>query len=523
MTLLERLGVQPRPFRALLRTFVALDLRGQFYGMATGAKAGEAVSPLYWVVGQMLTVSLLLSAIMQGRVEAWFYAFASLSATAVMVFSAVVVEFQEAAFDPRDVTVVGHRPVSSRTWSLARLLNLSIYVALIGVAMTLFPTGMGLGLRDTGVGWLWAFPWANAVVAVGTASLALIVYASGSVAGPGENLKKLAAWVQILAIMALFYGGQLMLRDGSGGIGLLPLHMEPWTAYIPTLPLGRAVAAGSVQPLAIGTAVSGLLAAGALSALRRAWERVSRVRASDREVALSPPPRAGTLSTAITERLLGGRRAAAVYALTRAVLARDSELRARIVTVLAMPAAAAVLGPLTEQYAVPSTRSAEGVLPIATIALLGSTVPTAVHALRFSKDHRAAWRLAEVWDLGARSGARWALLRWLYLPFVLVHAAICAWLWADPLAALVHGLAGFAVVDLASRLAARSLWRQPILSRPGVRGGTLGGAITVVAGIGAVSSVLAGLWFAAAPWSLAVVGFALAVLAGGAALDRRPL
>ncbi|TNE85995.1 MAG: hypothetical protein EP330_23965 [Deltaproteobacteria bacterium] len=518
--LLRWLGVQPRPFRALLRTFVALDLRGQFYGLATGAKAGELVSPLYWVVGQMLTVSLLLTALMQGRVEAWFYAFASLSATAVMVFSAVVVEFQEAAFDPKDITVVGHRPVSSRTWSLARGLNLSLYVALIGVAMTLFPTGMGLGLRDTEVRWLWLFPWANAVVAVGTAALALTVYASGSVAGPGENLKKVAAWVQILAIMALFYGGQLMLRDGSGGIGLVPLHLDPWVSYVPTLPLGHAVADGALRPLFLGTSVSTLLTVVAWAALRRAWERVSRVRSTDREVRVSAPPRAGTLSRPLVARLLGGRRPAAVHALVRTVLARDSELRARLVTVLAMPAAAAVLGPLTAQYAPPSQQSTTSVLPLATVALLASTLPTAMHALKASRDHRAAWRLAEVWGPSGRSGARTALLSWLYWPFVLAHAGLCAWWWSAPVEAALHGLVGLALLDFVSRLAAHSLWVRPILSVPPVRGGTLGGALGVVAGVGALASVLGGLWFAVAPWPLATAGFAALLAVAGQFVDR---
>ena len=60
--MLRLLGVEPRAFLALVRAFILMDLRGQHYAAATASRAMYMLSPLFIVVGQLLTASALLTA-----------------------------------------------------------------------------------------------------------------------------------------------------------------------------------------------------------------------------------------------------------------------------------------------------------------------------------------------------------------------------------------------------------------------------------------------------------------------------
>jgi hypothetical protein len=509
-------GVQPRPFLALLRTYLTLDLRGQFYGEATNVAAGELVSPLYWVVGQFLTVSLLLSAVLQARVDAGFYAFAHLSVAALLVFSAVVVEFHEAAFDPADLEVVGHRPVTARTWSLARLTNLGLYVGLMTAALTLFPTFMGAALRDTGPAWLVVYPLASAAATTSAAAVALLLYTSTSFGAALGGVRRLAAWVQIVAILVLFYGGQLMLRDASGDLEVLAYAPPAWVRWLPTWWLGQGVGTAPDRVL-LGLIAAAGLGGVALLRLSAAWASVTRVRPAQPVIEHR------------SERLVGpwvalaarSRREAAVLALALKAMARDGELRTRQLTTLALPATTVAIGLVTGEYGDPRGGLAPAsTLPVVTSVLLAAAVPQALHQLTVSRDHRASWWLSRGWGPAERAGARKAVLAWVVAPLWLAHALLLVWLWGPVSAAWAAGF-GWLLAELAGRLGARSLLARPILREPPRLGGSHGGsAMWVVGGVGAAVSVAGGAWALVASSPVGSVGLLVALIVACASVER---
>ncbi len=227
----DRARAERRAFRGLVAAFIKLDLRGEHYGQATRARAKEAIPALFWVVGQMLAASALLTAILFARVDVWFFAFASLSALAFLIVSAVITEFHEAVFDPRDVGVLGHRPISPRTYASARFANLLLYVAFMALALTIFPAITGAGLRDAGILYVPAYLLAAACVATIAAALTVIGY---TVVGAGSDLdgaKTAMAWTQIVLILVLFYAGQLMLRDATGGLEMFAAQPPAWIGW----------------------------------------------------------------------------------------------------------------------------------------------------------------------------------------------------------------------------------------------------------------------------------------------------
>ena len=150
VALLAACGIEPRGFLALLRALVLMDLRGQHFGRATATQPHFLVSPLFWVVGQCLFISALASLLLFCRVDVFFFAFANLALSMLLIASTLLVEFHEVVLDPQDLDVIGHRPIAPRTYAAARFANLLWYVALMYLALNLFPFLLGNGLPDAG-------------------------------------------------------------------------------------------------------------------------------------------------------------------------------------------------------------------------------------------------------------------------------------------------------------------------------------------------------------------------------------
>src|SRR4051812_43625265 len=154
---LGRLGISVRPFRALLRAYILMDFRSQQFGRATASKPKDLITPLFWVIGQYLLLSVIACAVLFARVEAFFFAMVNLGVSMLVIGTSLIVEFNEVVLDAEDLNVIGHQPVPLRTYSAARMTNLLGYVLLMTVALNLFPAIIGLGLRETGWAYLPAY------------------------------------------------------------------------------------------------------------------------------------------------------------------------------------------------------------------------------------------------------------------------------------------------------------------------------------------------------------------------------
>lgn len=527
--LLLRLGLQPRPLRGLVAAFLRLDLRGLHYGAATGAKASEVIPPLYWVIGQMLAASALLTTILFMRVEAGVFAAVGLTAALLLVLSAVLVEFHEAALDPRDPEVLGHRPITGRTYAAARSLNLAVYVGLMGLALTVFPLVMGAVQRDAGPLWVPAYLLASALAAAAGAALGVLVH--GAV---GEGAKQLLAWVQIALVLVGFYGGQLLLRKGAGSIELLAARPPGWAEAVPTVWLGRAVAELSQGlapgPLArLGLAALGTLAllALALGLLAIGWRGVARAR-GQASPAVAPPARPGTLASGLAALLCGGRTPgagrirAAAFALAWAHLARDPALALRTWPHLTLGATALALALFTGQCGDPLAGQ-PAVLPAAALALFAGAAPAVLHALRAGRDPEAAWllRAAPLRDPGALvEGVRRAALARVFVPALLLAGLVVAWAWRDALHALAWTAVALLLVDLASRVSAPEALGGLPFAGTAAKGGGSSPLPVVSAAVLAGAALLASGWTALAGSWPGRIGGAVGLVAAWTLLSR---
>lgn len=487
-----------------MRAFVLSELRAQQYGEATGAKPGALIAPLTWVVMQLLTMSLLLCLALFVRVSPGFFAAANLLLCFVSVFSAVVVEFHEAALHPADRTVLGWRPLDRRTYAAARGTTLLGYVALVTACLTVLPAVVGAGQWAAGPWWIPLYVGASCAVGATAAALVLVLHLALGAGPVLDGLRTALSWIQIIGVMVGVYGGQLMLRDGTGNVEMFAARPPPWFDALPSTWLGDAVAAGSGAPAvalpalaaAVGVAVATSMLGGGL--LARAWgalhDGTRRGALRGRAATLK-----GTLGAPLMVRLAGGRQAHAAFWLAGAMLRRDRELLNRSLPALATGAAAVILGLATDQFGDPlnpATPLALRALPIAAVALIASAVPSLLHNALYSRDHAAGWRLRAAplpSPAMLADGLRRAMLLYVAVPSVLGVGLVAAWRWDAPLHALLWTGMTLLTVDGVARLLLPTVVRDVPFSRPAARGVALGPIAIPLAGAAAVASLVAGL------------------------------
>lgn len=438
-TVLRLAGVDPRGFIALTRAMILMDLRGQHYAAATASKPKYVLSPLVIVVGQWLATSLLTCALLFARVDVFFFAFANLAVGMVLMAAAVVVEFQEVVSDPADLAVLGPRPIAPRTYAAARFANLLFYFGLMYLSLHLVPAIVGAGLRDAG-------PWyAAAYVAVSlcgslTLTAALVLASVG-----GRALRQVLSWAQIASILVVFYGGQLVLRDGTAALQVWAAFPPAWVDYLPPAWLARVVERAAVAPDA--TLWPRFLGAAGVAALAcaAAVARLSRVYASVRPVEVAVP-RARPMAPSRLGGLRGwagrGPEERVGYWLGVTFLRRDPGLTVRclatFVPAVVVLAAGLTVGPYPDPGRGPDPAAA---LPVLAFFLVPAAAPALVHNLGYARAGGGGWALRAApvaAPLGLGLGAAKAVFVWTVLPLCGAAGAASAVAWGAPLSAALH-------------------------------------------------------------------------------------
>jgi len=534
--LAERLGIRPRPFRALMRAWLLMSLRSQHFARATGAKPGEPLPPLVWVVGQYVLAGGFLSAALFARVDVWTFAFCGLATSMLLIATAMVVELQESVLAPGDALVVGHRPVPGRTYAAARLLNLGFYLTLLTVAANIFPAILGAALRDAGPWYLPAYLLAAAAGSCAVAA-AVILLAARSGKAPGADLRDLLAWTQIVLLVLIFYGAQWMLRDDRHRLLRFFAHPPAWLAWLPPAWLADFVAmaaGGKTAPALRGAAalaiVAGLAVVLVLARLARVYAWGPHASRSHPAGSLGDPkdlgggkvrpPRSFRLAR-LALRMTparSGRPQRALLALCLTMLRRDSDLRLRTLPPLATVVAVVAFGLATGQLASPFTGTpATAALSLAAVQLVVLAVPVMLHNLQSSRDHQASWLLAVApRPRVAARAARAAVCYGIALPVLAVLSGVLAWAWRSPVQAALHGLFAWIEVLAVSWGTLAAVRFELPFSRPVTVGGASGGSEMApwLAAVAAAALLLGAgeLWAASAPWRLAAYGGLLAAL-----------
>jgi hypothetical protein len=514
-SLLVRVGIEPERFRALVRALLLMDLRNQAYTRATATKRYHVITPLFWVVGQCLTVSAVTSLVLFTRVDCFCFALTGLATSMLVLAATVVVEYHEIVLDPRDVEIIGVRPITLKTYVAARFANLLFYLTLMFLALNLFPMILGAGLRDAGL--YYAPAYLTAALAGNAVVVAVVVGLLSLGSGPEglKSLKELLAWTQIVLILVVGYGAQLLLRDQAHALEVWAAFPPRWLDALPPAWLARFVAeATGARLLAMAPVLIAVAGAAAAATIWRLLRLYRGMHEACRSVVSRPmpPERVGSLATPLDRLWARDREERVGYWLGKTMLARDSELKIRCLLPLNMALAVVIVGLAAGQFADP-LRIDEArliVLPVLSIYLIALAVPPILYNLSFSRNFAAAWVMTTApldHPAGLALGMCKAVFLRVVLPLCALWAIVALAAWRDPASALLHAALAAGLSWLLGLVALVLIVRDPPLSSPVVLGGSIGPLALPMAALTSVALIAVALHcrFAAEPlfWLIA--------------------
>jgi len=220
---IEGAGVDYDQWRALVRTGLRLDFRRPALDIRRRTRAERG--PIGTLIGSLLLY--LVSGVFFG-VLALFVKDLLVAGTLVMsavmflVAATILVEFHSVVISPDDHAVLGHLPISSRTYFAARLANLLFYVLILATALGLpsmvaffFAAGVNPLIGVAGI--------LGIYLAAVTVAMAMVgLYAGLLHLVSPARLKRVLTYVQIALSMAV-YGSylflpQIMTREALAGL-----------------------------------------------------------------------------------------------------------------------------------------------------------------------------------------------------------------------------------------------------------------------------------------------------------------
>lgn len=439
--------------RAQLLALVSVWLRRDMHlggGRGAGLAGVFVMSSLFLLLGTLGACAMVFAGVPRFAFTTLGLLFGSMPSA-----MAVITDFGVTAIDLSDQDVVGHRPVSDRTYLAARMATVAFYALLVGIPAQL-PYALGGLLAPDSTN---LFPIAYLAVACGviaaTVSAVVLLYATISRTFGPKRLANLVLLVQLFSVSLFFIGGP-MIGPTTALLARLDLSDVP---YLRLLPFAWGAAA---VDLLLGTtdvrtfALAALFGASLAALLVLLPRRLSLgyVDALSRQLAAAsgerpPAPRRGRLAPLT----LAG------FSLARAAL-RDPQTRLRVVPTLVLPVIYAVLMVALGHAGDPLgrggfLRTLSGLMPAGLLAVgpAGYLIAT-----EFSSSWRAAWIfVATPVDRPGliQRGVKLAALR-TFLPGLLVYGAVIAIAWPlahvavvllDVLCAAVMsvGVASFAV------------------------------------------------------------------------------
>jgi hypothetical protein len=200
--------------------------------------------------------------------DIFFGALVAMSYTMFVVSTTVLLDYNSAVTSPDDYSILGFRPISSRTYFAAKLANVLIYTTAMTTVLAYLPTVSFFLKYGVAAGFAGLAAFYACSVTVALAILSGYAWLMGAV-GP-DRLKRLLSVLQLI-LSFFIYGGFFMLRAvmTNGALGGFQLTRSWWLSLYPAswfasyLELAMGVhPAVTIVPAALSVAAMIALAAG---------------------------------------------------------------------------------------------------------------------------------------------------------------------------------------------------------------------------------------------------------------------
>lgn len=457
---LARYDIDARQLATLVGIYLKQDLRG--------GRAFMQFSAREYVRGNLALLMLLGMYVFTGfimgmmvfvtDIDVLHFSIVIHTFTLLIVALAILAESGNVIFNESEADILGHLPISSRTYFAAKVLNLFLFTSLLAAAANLFPAIFG--------GWAaganFLFIPAHALAALLDALLAtaLIVTSYGILMRmvSRERFDSIISYSQIILVLVFMFGFQIMPRvmdiqimQLARGFRWYYLLFPPaWFAGVTLVLIGKP----HIYGLALaGIGLTALVVLGQLAIRKVGSDYSSFVarlthREGKAERRARPLPTTRGLGDRLKSVWLARTAERAAFDLVSIYLRRNREVKVRLYPSLAYFVFVPLLAVFTEGLPDPFSPRGVDAYPLMGALMICYVALTAVEVLRFSEHQEAAYifRVAPVNQLGdVHSGFRKAVMTWVALPGFAVLFVLYAILWRNPLHALLL-LAPWAII-----------------------------------------------------------------------------
>lgn len=234
--LLTWIGVDHRQFVALLRLSLMVDFRTGMIAARKGKSKGKRRGlPGLWQLALFYGfLGLVLSFVIIESANVFFTGTVVMTITMFAVAMSLLVEFQSVIVSPDDYHILAHRPIGSRTFFMARMANLFVYIGVITGAIGVIPVALYV-LRDgfnplLGLATLFGMMGASLL----TGFFIVFLYINLLRVVHPARLRRVFSYMQLLLSFIVYGSGMIFstLLD-KGVFARLVFEQDVWTAVLP--------------------------------------------------------------------------------------------------------------------------------------------------------------------------------------------------------------------------------------------------------------------------------------------------
>jgi ABC-2 type transport system permease protein len=452
--MLKRHGIDARQLRTLLGVYLKQDLRGGKAFMQFGAREYiRSNLALLAIVGMYLFFGFMLgSIIFTADLDVFHYSIFILTFTIFIVALAVVSESGNVIFNETEADVLGHLPISPRTYFAAKVVNLFLFTLVLAAPANLFPAITGIWAIGSNPFFIAAHALSASLVALFATAIVLTSYGLLMRYVSKERFDNIITYSQVTLVLLFMFGFQILPRIlGTDTISFAPgfhwyylLYPPAWFSGITLLLIGNFDPSSFLLAL---LAVLSLLTLGGV-ALRKVATGYSsfvsqlaygegEAKAVRKQAArqASRPPGEISPSQTLKAVLLSTPAERAVFELVSIYLRRNREIKVRLYPSLAYFIFFPLLAIFTEGLPDPFANSSFGGYSLMGAVMICFVSLTAVEGLIFSEHFPAAYiyRVAPIRNLGdVHSGFRKAIMLWVTLPGFILLIALYSVMWRNP-------------------------------------------------------------------------------------------
>lgn len=240
--------VDRRQLKALVRAGLKTDLRGAHNPLGGMGRSQGSFPPLLGVLIFYILIGIFMAAVQVAGLGNFFVASMIVNAS-LMTFIAIsiLMEFSSIILTPEDWDVVAPLPVNSKTFFVAKLLNLLIYVGILGSAVSL-PPAIAYGAVTGNILAALVLFLSSLAAATTTATFFIIFYSLMLHVTNRERMNSLLSYLQLVLIFG-FYFIMFVLPRQMGDFTQAVANIHIW--WLPLLPPGwfSSLPALLVQPV----------------------------------------------------------------------------------------------------------------------------------------------------------------------------------------------------------------------------------------------------------------------------------